>query len=55
MLDNNLIDELRLGVHPLIVGRGQHLFPEGIERSFTLLETKGRATGVVTLIYKADT
>jgi dihydrofolate reductase len=55
LLDNNLIDELRLGVHPLIVGRGQRLFPDGMERSFTLLETKKQATGVVTLIYKPDT
>jgi dihydrofolate reductase len=55
LLDGHLIDELRLGVHPVIVGRGQRLFPDGMERSFTLLETKKHATGVVTLIYKPDT
>jgi dihydrofolate reductase len=55
LLDGHLIDELRLGVHPVIVGRGQRLFPDGMERSFTLLETKIHATGVVTLIYKPDT
>jgi dihydrofolate reductase len=55
LLDSNLIDELRLGVHPVIVGRGQRLFPDGMERSFTLLETKRHATGVVTLTYEADT
>jgi dihydrofolate reductase len=55
LLDSHLIDELRLGVHPLIVGRGRRLFPDGIESSFTLLETKPHNTGVVTLIYEADT
>jgi dihydrofolate reductase len=32
LLDNDLVDELRLMVFPTILGRGRRLFPDGIDR-----------------------
>ena len=32
LLENDLVDELRLMVFPTILGRGRRLFPEGIDR-----------------------
>src|SRR5947209_7716404 len=41
LLGADLVDELRLMVFPTVLGRGKHLFPEGIDRlKLTLAETK---------------
>jgi dihydrofolate reductase len=41
LLENDLVDELRLMVFPTILGRGKRLFPDGIDRlKFALAETK---------------
>jgi dihydrofolate reductase len=41
LLENDLVDELRLMVFPTILGRGKRLFPDGIDRlKFKLAETK---------------
>lgn len=55
LLEANLIDEYRLVVHPIIVGSGKHLFPEGLDKTtLKLVETKTFSSGVVTLIYRPD-
>ena len=54
LLEADLVDELRLMVFPTILGRGKHLFPDGIDRrKLKLAETKivGR-DGVQVQIYE---
>src|SRR5262245_11244689 len=41
LLENDLVDELRLMVFPTILGRGKRLFPDGIDRlKFNLTESR---------------
>jgi dihydrofolate reductase len=41
LLENDLVDELRLMVFPTILGRGRRLFPDGIDRlKLTLVEAR---------------
>ena len=52
LLGENLLDELRLLVHPLVVGSGKRLFPEGSEpMALTLVESRTFSTGVLSLTY----
>jgi dihydrofolate reductase len=44
LLDNDLVDELRLMVFPTILGRGKRFFPEGIDR-IKLKATEDRRVG----------
>ncbi len=49
----NLIDEYRLMIFPLVVGKGQHLFPEGsAPKDLKLVDTKSFNSGVVVLTYQ---
>ena len=41
LLENDLVDELRLMVFPTVLGRGRRVFPDGIDRiKMTLTESK---------------
>ena len=52
LLREHLLDELRLLVHPLVVGSGKRLFPEGSEPvALTLVESRTFSTGVLSLTY----
>jgi dihydrofolate reductase len=51
-LQDDLIDELYLGVVPKLIGEGLPLFPPGYpERHFRLLESKSFSQGLVSLKY----
>ena len=53
LLRDNLLDELRLLVHPIVVGRGKRLFAdEGEQKGLELVEAKTFSTGVLYLTYQ---
>ena len=52
LLRDNLLDELQLLVHPIVVGHGKRLFPEGTEQiPLRLVDAKTFSTGVLYLTY----
>jgi dihydrofolate reductase len=53
LLENDLVDELRLKIHPLTLGKGKKLFQQGtIPAAFTLSESIVTPTGVIITNYK---
>jgi dihydrofolate reductase len=53
LLKNDLVDELRLKIHPLTLGKGKNLFNNGpIPAAFTLIESIVTSTGVIIAHYK---
>ena len=53
LFKNDLVDELRLKIHPLTLGKGKKLFDNGpIPAAFTLTETTVTTTGVIIACYK---
>jgi dihydrofolate reductase len=53
LLKNDLVDELRLKIYPLTLGKGKKLFDSGsIPAAFTLTETSVTTTGVIIAEYK---
>ncbi len=49
---HDLIDEYRLMVFPVVLGKGQRLFTEGLDATLQLVETKPFSSGVVLLTYQ---
>ncbi len=52
LLRDDVLDELRLLMHPIVVGRGKRLFDDQIEKKLKLVDSKTFATGVLSLIYQ---
>jgi dihydrofolate reductase len=53
LLRAGLLDELRLMVHPLLLGRGKRLFEDGAEQEvLDLASSETFGTGVVSLAYR---
>jgi dihydrofolate reductase len=48
----DLIDEYLLMIHPLVLGTGRRLFPEGVDVSLRLTDSVTTATGVVIVTYQ---
>ena len=54
LIRENLIDEYRIGIAPVIAGKGKYLFPEGLpEKKLSLISSQQLMTGGVILKYKA--
>jgi dihydrofolate reductase len=52
LLKNDLVDELKLKIHPLTLGKGKKLFDNGtIPAAFTLTESTVTTTGVIIASY----
>ena len=54
LMENNLVDEYNLMIHPVVVGNGQRLFEEGTPalNGLQLVETKTFSTGIIALVYR---
>jgi len=51
LAEHGLIDEYQLLIHPIVVGKGKHLFEAGATPTlFTVAETRTFGTGVVGLV-----
>ncbi len=55
LMNNHLIDEYRLWVHPVILGRGQRLFRGGSEKAaMRLMDSKALKSGVTIHTYQPE-
>ncbi len=55
LLGNDLVDELRLKIHPIILGKGKKLFAEGsVPAAYTLTESVVTGTGVFIATYRRN-
>jgi dihydrofolate reductase len=53
LLQESLLDELKLMVHPVVVGKGKHLFTEDVDlKRLQLVDSKVTGTGVVIVTYQ---
>lgn len=52
LLREGLIDELHLLLHPIVVGSGKRLFPDGAQVPLRLTDSKTFSTGVLHLTYE---
>ena len=53
LFENDLVDELRLKIHPLTLGKGKNLFGNGpIPAAFTLIDSTVTTKGVILANYK---
>ncbi len=56
LLQNNLLDELQLMIHPVTVGHGKRLFRDGDDlRRLELVEAKPTSTGTIIATYRPTT
>lgn len=53
LLHHSLLDELKLMIHPILVGSGKRLFEEGEEQTkLELVDSRTFSTGVLYLTYR---
>jgi dihydrofolate reductase len=52
LLEAGLVDELRLMIHPIVLGKGKRLFEDGEELRLELADSRTFATGVVYAVYR---
>jgi dihydrofolate reductase len=52
LLEHDLVDELRLSIHPLMLGGGKGIFPaDGTLRRLRLVDSEATSTGVILATY----
>jgi len=55
LMNAGLFDEYRIGIAPVIHGRGRHLFGDGLKpQGVRLVETRPLSTGCVVLFYRPE-
>lgn len=55
LIQEDLIDEYHLIVHPIILGKGKRLFKDGVDvKNLKLLNSKTTSLGVVILSYQLE-
>jgi Dihydrofolate reductase len=53
LLRHDLVDEFRVALHPLVLGRGTQLFPQsGVRAHLQLVDVRALDSGVVSLTYR---
>ncbi len=53
LFENDLVDELRLKIYPIMLGKGKKLFDNGtIPAAFTVTESVVTTTGVIMVVYQ---
>ena len=52
LMEHNLIDTYMLLIHPLVLGSGRRLFPDGVFATLQLVDVKPSSTGVVIATYQ---
>jgi dihydrofolate reductase len=53
LIQENLLDELQLMIHPVLVGKGKRLFTEEVDlKRLKLIDSKVTGTGVVIVTYQ---
>ena len=53
LIQHNLIDQYRLLVYPVVVGKGKRLFQEGTTTTLKLINTQVFVSGVTALVYQS--
>ena len=54
LLPHGVIDELRLMIHPVVLGWGKRLIEDSDRWGLTLADTASTEKGVVTLTYRVE-
>lgn len=52
LMRRDLVDEYVLQIHPLVLGAGRRLFPEGVHAALRLVDSVTTTTGVIIATYR---
>jgi dihydrofolate reductase len=52
LMRRDLVDEYVLQIHPLVLGSGRRLFPEGVHAALRLVDSVTTTTGVIIATYR---